>query len=105
MKKPMRRFATEGEASKRFLLASGLEGLVDPDAAVAKAGVALDPLSAPRTGNVVQARGAPDYVGKGQKQRLEESRVRGPYPLPGSVTLSKSAMRCFWWFLYRREFP
>jgi hypothetical protein len=71
MKKPMRRFATEGEASKRFLLASGLEGLVNPDAAVAKAGVALDPLSAPRTGNVVQARCAADYVGDGQNSGLK----------------------------------
>ena len=71
MKKPMRRFATEAEASKRFLLASGLEGLIDPDAAVVKVGITLDLLSAPRTGNVVQARCAADYVGDGQNNGLK----------------------------------
>ena len=71
MKKPMRRFATEAEASKRFLLASGLEALIDPKAAVVKAGIALDLLSAPRTGNVVQARCAPDHVGDGQNSGLK----------------------------------
>jgi hypothetical protein len=71
MKKPMRRFATEAEASKRFLLASGLEGLIDPDAAVVKVGIALDLLSAPRTGNVVRARCAADYVGDGQNGGLK----------------------------------
>ena len=67
----MRRFATEAEASKRCLLASGLEGLIDPDAAVVKAGIALDLLSAPRTGNVVQARSAADYVADEQNSGLK----------------------------------
>jgi pimeloyl-ACP methyl ester carboxylesterase len=40
--KPVRRFATEAEAVKRFLLASGLEGLVDPGATVVKAGIVHD---------------------------------------------------------------
>jgi pimeloyl-ACP methyl ester carboxylesterase len=41
-RRPVRYFATEAEAIKRFLLASGLEGLVDRDAAVVKAGIVHD---------------------------------------------------------------
>jgi pimeloyl-ACP methyl ester carboxylesterase len=40
--KPARRFATEAEAAKRFLLTAGLDGLADPDAAVVKAGIVRD---------------------------------------------------------------
>jgi pimeloyl-ACP methyl ester carboxylesterase len=40
--KPVRRFATRAEAVRRFLLASGLEGLVDADATAVKAGVVGD---------------------------------------------------------------
>jgi pimeloyl-ACP methyl ester carboxylesterase len=40
--KPVRRFATRAEAVKRFLLASGLEGLVDPEATAVEVGIVRD---------------------------------------------------------------